>query len=489
MVRAVRRSDCLRGATVSLIGARFFICHGVPEALIFFTMLNVRLGSPFCWLAFAVLGFCHLASVHAQTADGRAVQEKPGFALVKPQPWSRDDQATVMEFLAFTDRSVKTSPGAGYFEFRTSQRPAMQIPAARVVRLVVFPEIPKELITAEQRAELTKIIQDLEEISKRYPSTARVLKPSIEQLRAEEEKYDGGFVKEEGQWVARAAYFKRKAASLVELARGDIDAAPDIKDFDLSLNQYYRGLRDLAGKESSFRPLAEGVRVYYESKLRGIKRDGLLKSLAAPGVTDAQAEALVTQLRGLQPTEDAKAALFLTQWDTAKAKAGELTAQIAAAQLAFEATMPTDPNEAVTIPEAVVAQVRQVGTAVQQYRAGNPPTAIKVPVVVSDAMGAMIEILPKIQKEISERKYLDAKSRLDTVVRNVSQIGPKSTAVVSAMQKQATVEIEKFVRLRDEAKMLADADKIEEAIKKYEEAFAVVPEADIAKQIEALKKQ
>jgi hypothetical protein len=43
--------------------------------------------------------------------------------------------------------------------------------------------------------------------------------------------------------------------------------------------------------------------------------------------------------------------------------------------------------------------------------------------------------------------------------------------------------------LREEAKMLADNEKIEEAVKKYEEAFAVIPAKDVAAQIETLKKQ
>ena len=37
--------------------------------------------------------------------------------------------------------------------------------------------------------------------------------------------------------------------------------------------------------------------------------------------------------------------------------------------------------------------------------------------------------------------------------------------------------------------MLADNDKIEAAMKKYQEAFAIIPSKEIGAQLEALKKQ
>ena len=37
--------------------------------------------------------------------------------------------------------------------------------------------------------------------------------------------------------------------------------------------------------------------------------------------------------------------------------------------------------------------------------------------------------------------------------------------------------------------MLAENDKIEEALKKYQQAFAIIPSKDVAAQIDSLKKQ
>ena len=68
-------------------------------------------------------------------------------------------------------------------------------------------------------------------------------------------------------------------------------------------------------------------------------------------------------------------------------------------------------------------------------------------------------------------------------------IGPKTSKALSGLQKQLAAGIEKFQALRNEGKMLAENDKIEEALKKYQAAYAIIPAKDVAAQIDALKKQ
>jgi dynactin complex subunit len=57
------------------------------------------------------------------------------------------------------------------------------------------------------------------------------------------------------------------------------------------------------------------------------------------------------------------------------------------------------------------------------------------------------------------------------------------------VQKKVNGDIEKFQSLRNEAKMLAENDKIEAALKKYQQSYAIIPAKDVAAQIDALKKQ
>lgn len=428
--------------------------------------------------SFFLAALCIGTTLHvsAQTPD------KPGVALVKPQAWSQPGQATAMEFRSFKDRSVKTSPGAGYFEFTTDRGQTTQIPAGRVVKMVIYPDSPVELVTAEQRQALQKAIDDFTEIGRTFPSAARPLDPSMKMLAAEAAKFDAGNVKIEGAWQPRAAYFRQKAASLVELANADIASAGE--DFNIEMNQYYLGLVDLARSEPSVKPQADAVKAKFDQRRRKIERDALLARLSAPGVTRDQAEPLVAKVRSLSPAEDAAAATFLRNWDTAVATAGELTRVIDEARTAFEADLK---EGSTTVGDAAAQKAREASALLARFRAGSPPAAIKVPAEAADTMMACVEQLPVVQKRMAERLYFDAKEALDPISSRIAMIGPNSTAAVRAIQQKVTGEIERFSRLRDEAKLLADNKKTAEALKKYEEAYAVIPAPDVAAQIAALK--
>ena len=82
----------------------------------------------------------------AQNTDGHVPVEKNGFALVKPQAWSSPAQASVLKFTAYTDRSARGTPGAGYFVFRLPNQTDRQIPVAQIVKVVPQPEVPNLLL-------------------------------------------------------------------------------------------------------------------------------------------------------------------------------------------------------------------------------------------------------------------------------------------------------------------------------------------------------
>ncbi len=423
-----------------------------------------------------------LAFVCLTSFAGAQPVEKPGVALVKPQAWSQPSQATAMEFRSYTDRSVKTTPGAGYFEFRTERGQTTQIPAGRVVKMVIYPEVPVELVTIEQREALQKAVDDFTEIARTFPSAARPLDPSIKMLTAEAAKFDGANVKVEGAWQPRATYFRQKASKLVELANADI--ASSGPDFNLEMNQYYLGLLDLARAEPSVKPQADAVKAAFDLRSRKNSRDGVLAQLAAPSVTRAQAEPLVAKLRTLSPAEDPAAAAYLRNWDNAVAAAGDVTRVIEEARTSFEA----DLKDGSTSVDAETAQkVREAAALLARFRAGAPPAAIKVPSDVADAMSAYIEEFPAVQKKISEKMFFDAKEIVDPISVRITAVGPYAAAAVRTVQRQIGEQIEKFSRLRDEAKLLADTKKSAEALRKYEEAYAVIPAPDVAAQMEVLK--
>jgi len=423
-------------------------------------------------------------SAPAQIADGPRTKESPGLALVKPQAWSKDDQATVLEFLGFTDHS-------GYCEFRTARVPNYQVASAKIVKLVVYPESPKSLTTAEQRAFLQKTVDDFAALSAKFPSATRQLDKAAAPLKADAAKYDAGNVKDGGQWLLRSVYYRQKATALADLLRPELIAAPRIKEVDLTMNQYYLGLQDLAKAEPSVSGVVEGIRSLYQSLARKADRDTLLNQLNSPTIGFDQAVDLVKQLKALQPGEDARANLFVQSWDTAIANAGKLTKQITDAQKQFEAAMPVsvDSVKAPAISPELSANLDALADAVKSFRSGSPPPAIRVPLHLADAMRTCGEKFPGLAKQIQAREFLDAKSVLDPLTNQVDIIGPKTAKALSVLQKKLAAEIEKFQTLRNEGKMLAENDKIEEALKKYQAAFAIIPAKDVAAQIDALKKQ
>ncbi len=440
---------------------------------------SMKYPSIFPFLATAVLLSC-VGLLDAQSLDG----DKPGIALVKPQAWSKDDQATVLEFQSASNHT-------GYYQFRTSRNPAQQVTSAKVVAVIIYPDVPNSITSAAKREELQKVIDEFTTSQKRFPSAARQLGQALAPLKEDAAKFDAGSIKENGEWVPRGAYFQKKAATLADFIKPEILSAPKIKDLVLEEDQYFVGLKELAATEPSVNSVIKGVQSLYDSRVRKDERDSLLVQLKAPAISYEAATPLIAKLRTLQPQEDATANLFLQSWDAAVGKAGDLTKTIQGVQSDFEAAMGplADSPDTPALPPALVESLSGMTASVKQYRAGSPPTMIQVPLPLADAMTSFGENLPVLQKRIAEKSLLDAKTSLDTLVRHAAMIGTNTAAAISGVQQRVNADVAKFLALREEAKMMADNDKIEEALKKYGEAYEIIPEKGIADQIETLKKQ
>jgi len=438
--------------------------------------------SPF--KAFLVVGLwafvCH--SSVAQPSDGTRPQETVGIALIKPQAWSADTQALPVEFSALTDRT-------GYFELRTAKSPALQIPKVRVVRLILFPAPPAELVTPQTRASLEKSATEFVELGNQFPAIAKLLQPPIEVLRAEIAQYDAGNVKVDGAWQPRVAYYAARAQALADLLRVDIANAAGEEPMDLEMNQYYLGLQDLALSEPTVKPVAESMKNLFDGVARKKERQELLAQLATSTSLN-EATAMVAKLRGLIPEEDPSSLAFIAAWDLASQRADEITKAATEVKTAYEANM----SELVQakqwpVPSSeIVAQIEKLTASVQVFLSASPPPAIVFPASSARALATAAQDLPKASKLVGERQLLLAKGLLDPFARQADAIGPVTAAALAAWQKSINVEIEKFQALRAEAKMLAETDRKEEAIKKYQAAMEVIPEANIALQIEALQK-
>ncbi|MBE2204955.1 MAG: hypothetical protein IAE94_11525 [Chthoniobacterales bacterium] len=421
----------------------------------------------------------------AQIEDAQGSIDKPGLALVKPQAWSKDEQAVALDFFAYANRS-------GYYVFRTEKSSNHQVATSKIVKLVVYPDPPKFLTTSEQRASLQKSIEELATLAGKFPTAAKQLEDkALAPLKADAVKYDAGSVKDDGQWIPRRIYFRQKALALADLLRPELSAAPNIKEVDLTMNQYYLGIEDLAKSDPSVQAVLDGVRKFYESLVRKADREGILNLLNSTKVGSDEARELVKKLKALKPDEDSRSSLYLRSWDTAAASAEQLTRQITDVQTQFEAAVPT-PDESLKLPPLPPELITNVGAlsdAIKTYRAGSPPSAIQVPLALADALTACGSKFPDLSRQLQSREYFDAKAVVDPLANQADVIGPKTSKLLAELRKKLAGEISKYETLRNEGKMLADNDKIEEALKKYQQAFAIIPSKDVAAQIDSLKKQ
>ena len=111
--------------------------------------------------AYIAILLCLTASTfQGQSGDGFSVQQRPGLALIKPQPWSKDSEAAVLEFQAFINRTADGTPGAGYYEFRTKQAGRRQVPVGRIVKLVVYPDVDQFRRTRQRAGQAVARLED-----------------------------------------------------------------------------------------------------------------------------------------------------------------------------------------------------------------------------------------------------------------------------------------------------------------------------------------
>ena len=156
----------------------------------------------------AALLLCLTAvTLRSQPGDGFSVRERAGVALVKPQPWSKDSEATVLEFQAFINRTADGTSGAGYYEFRTKNADRRQVPVGRIVKLVVYPDIQefREIVTPRDRQALISRAEEMKAVVAKFPASRARLDPSIKKLNEELAQYRLGKGQDRGHLGIKAS--------------------------------------------------------------------------------------------------------------------------------------------------------------------------------------------------------------------------------------------------------------------------------------------
>jgi hypothetical protein len=441
---------------------------------------------------YAAILLCLTAvTLQSQPGDGFSVKERPGVALVKPQPWSKDAEATVLEFQAYINRTADGSPGAGYYEFRTKTADRRQVPIGRIVKLVVYPDVQelKEIVSLQDRQALISLIEEIKAVVAKFPTLRTYLDPSVKRINEELAQYDSGKVKSEGVWMLRQTFVKSKAIKLASLLKADIVRARPTSSLDLEHDPKFIGLKELGETNSDAKKLATEVSAQFEKLVRAEKRSDLLARLDKSDTSLAEAEATLNELKTLQPEEDPKSEACVKIWDsglaTVRAASGE--AEKISKSLERELANFSADDAPPQISPELEKQISAINAAITRFLATNPPSQLVSAVDQSVAVCTAGANFKKLRAIFEEKRYIEAKDILDELAKYADLFGPETTRAVSGLRRQAVGKIEQFTRLRDEAKLLANSGKKPEALAKFEAAFAVIPDSDVGQQVEQIK--
>ena len=431
------------------------------------------------------LGVCKLS---AQTRDGSTPVAKRGFALVKPQTWSPANQATVQKFVKFTDRTARGTPGAGYFVFELSNNQERQVPASQVVKIVVEPEVPKDMLSQADCDALQKFIADFNQIGVTFPQAAtliaEMLKPSLDavtQFKAGKVRINEGYISEKEY---KKMLFDKVEAKLYQDIREAVTAKAVVA-FRLISNDDFLKLQDLAKTEMDLQGRLNAVKTRYDELCAKEDMNELLAKLENPNLEPSSLAVILGRLKKV-PTPDSQIRRVIEQADTAS-QISNLVNEIKSALEALFVSLPE--NGAVpSLGPQLASQIQTLETQFTIFSSGSPPSGINVPSESVTAAIALCNQLPKLDSLLLERDFFAAESAIAPLVQSSAKIGSKTNEGIKALQSFITAKLGAFSKLREEAVMLAQAGKKKEALAKYLEALAIMPNAQLAAQVEELKK-
>lgn len=432
--------------------------------------------------------FLGISKLSAQTRDGSTPVLKPGFALVKPQTWSPANQATVQKFVKFTDRTARGTPGAGYFVFELSNNQERQVPASQVVKIVVEPEVPKDILSQADCDALQKFIANFNQIGATYPQAAsliaEMLKPSLDAVT----QFKAGNVRNAGLWEKERDYRRREIAKIETRLNAEIQdavAAKTIGTFRLISNDDFLKLQDLAKTEPDLQGRLTAVKTRYDELCAKEDLDELLAKLENPNLEPSSLAVILGRLKKV-PTPDSQIRRVIEQADAASQISNMVDEIKSALEVLFVSLAE---NGAVpSLGPQLASQIQTLETQFTIFSSGSPPSGINVPSESVTAAIALGNQLPKLDSLLLERDFFAADTAIAPLVQSSAHIGSKTNEAIKALQSFITAKLGAFSKLREEAGMLAQAGNKKEALAKYLEALAIMPNAQVAAQAEELKK-
>jgi len=406
--------------------------------------------------------------------------------LIKPQAWSKNSEATVLEFQSLVNRT-------GYYEFETKQVGKRQIPSGKVAKVFFYPNAQQtgDIVKPEDRQSLQVMVDEIKGITNEFPASVTYVQPCLKDVQGELAKYDSGNVKINGQWTPATNYLAGKANNLVSQLKSDIVRSTSDTPVDLSNDPRFIALKDLAKANPKLNSAVKEIYDLQQKQLRFQQRAVIITKIGGTGVTLADAEPLVAKLKSLKPEEDPKSAAFVKAWDTSVVSADKISQQAAPVVQSLETEM-----AAITVQDAPPAlshdlsnQISSLNGTISLFIATSPPPQILGKIRPARAMCLINSDLPKLNASFEHKQFLEAKETLNELSQDASSIGPSTEKVLAALQRYTADQIDSFSKAREEAKLLADSGKKPEALAKYEAAFEIIPDSAVGDQIAQLKEE
>ena len=432
-----------------------------------------------------VLALMAFVPLHAQDRDGNTIVQTAGIALVKPQPWSKPSEAEVVKFSAFTDRTARGSAGAGYFVLRLLNGKDTQIPSARIVRLILQPKQPSEVIEDSQRRELQKSIDEMKTAIAAVPAAGIVISEYLKPFQAIASRYDAGEVMTSpNKWDTRDKYRQLEIQKVESRLRRAMAEAKIKKDFDLNANADFAKLTELAVSDAALQARLDAIQMECAKLVSREEQDAILVKLQSP-LSPSAAGILLDKLKSL-PDPSPRTASVLRQAEVAT----ELTQEIDTLKLGIESLWNEDSLSQGILPAVSAELTTQIGSLTSKlavFRAGSPPAGIWLPSPAFDACIILKDALTTLQARLTERDYKAAIDGVTALSPSGRQIGSKTTVALESIKSYAEGQIAKFSALVDEGNtLLAGTDK-KLAVAKFQEALAVMPDTNLKKRLSEIK--
>ena len=422
------------------------------------------------------------STLSAQTpprADGRQALEKTGLALVKPQKWSKPNEAVVVRFTAATNRG-------GYFVLRLPSGQERQVWVEQMVGGVpIFePAIPDEILNPSHLKELQGQLLSYKRHVASVPSAARDIAQLTQPISEAIRQFEKGDVRVKSVWISASSYKSEEFANAETKLRQSFSEESEKSKFELTENSLFKQLVELSKDIPRLQARVEAVRADFQKQVQAEQQDAIIARLSDPNTSNSDALEALVQLRAI-PSPNEQVGRILGQAEMASLIEKEIEKFQGAMEEHF--ATPGAGEEPPRLPANLAFQNQLLAEQIAKFRASSPPPAIRIPEETARAMAEVCEGFPKILPLLEQQNYVEAATLTNRLAAQAAKFSPSTQAILLALKTAATQKVDLFAKLRSEGEAEETAGNKPAAIAKYSAALEISPDAELASKIEQLQ--